>query len=236
MKSEINLTNIKAYLQGNLRKLAEEYGPDFIKMKQHIREQVMFRKDIANPDCISNKECTECGCGIPELFYADKQCGGKCYPYMMSKEDWEEYKKKLSNYTIENKIEKVEFPFNWENINFKAKVEDLSRLDKTSIDDIIYDAGDVIKGNNINYTFTVENNTGFNKRIINSNTTCNCTTLDPVIGKYIEDKSNIKIPVTVDTSNKKLLGNHSVIVELTYNNKTKTKLIINYKIKENELN
>ena len=61
-KHDITMKNIHAYLQGNLRMLAEQYGPDYLKMDPHIKEQIIFRMDVSNPECIQQKECKECHC------------------------------------------------------------------------------------------------------------------------------------------------------------------------------
>lgn len=81
---DITISNIKEYIKGNIRYLMDEYGEDFIKLDEHIKEQVIYRKSLANKQCIADGVC-KCNCTIPELFYADKTCSDNCYPEMMNK-------------------------------------------------------------------------------------------------------------------------------------------------------
>ena len=97
---DITLNNIKSFIQGNTRYLIEEFGGDFIQLEQHIQEQIIYRKSLANKECIELGVC-KCNCAIPELFYADKQCEDKCYPLMMNKLIWNNYKQNM-NLKIEN--------------------------------------------------------------------------------------------------------------------------------------
>jgi hypothetical protein len=235
-KKDINLKNIKAYVQGNLRYLTEQYGPEFLKMEPHIREQVMFRMDIANPECKKAKSCIKCGCDTPQLFYADKQCGGECYPKMMNKEEWKNYQKHLSNYSLENKIEIIEYPFDWEYVLTASELDskDISQEDETSISNMTYDMGDVKSGDILEHEFILKNNTKYTKRVIDAKASCNCTIIDNLIGKYMSVGEELVVPVKVDTKNKKKPGPKSILVELTFNNKSRTRLIIKFNILENE--
>lgn len=88
---DITLKNIKEYVKGNVRYLIDEYGNDFINLEEHIKEQVVYRKSIADKQCVQDGVC-KCNCTIPELFYADKSCNDKCYPEMMNKTMWNNYK------------------------------------------------------------------------------------------------------------------------------------------------
>jgi hypothetical protein len=81
---DVTLKNIKEYVKGNIRYLIDEYGNDFLNLEEHIKEQVVYRKSVANKQCIQEGVC-KCNCTIPELFYADKSCSDKCYPEMMNK-------------------------------------------------------------------------------------------------------------------------------------------------------
>lgn len=91
-KYNITAKNIFSFIQGNARKLIDRFGGDFIKLEDHIKEQIVFRDLNANPECKDKQECIHCGCPIPDLFYADKGCDLGCYPNMMSKEDWDKFK------------------------------------------------------------------------------------------------------------------------------------------------
>lgn len=94
---EITLKNIKAFIQGYLRKWLIDF---FQKKLEHINEQVEWRIDQVaekSPECLINLECKICHCKIPELFYADKPCSNKenpCYPSMRTKSEWTKFKNK----------------------------------------------------------------------------------------------------------------------------------------------
>lgn len=75
---------IMHYLKGMLRYRFFYFAP------LHIREQVIYR--YTKSKCTFEPRCTDCGCKIPQLFYADGQCGGECYPDMMNETDWVNYK------------------------------------------------------------------------------------------------------------------------------------------------
>ena len=87
--SDINLKNIKAYLQGNSRLL----GSKFDLVKEHIQEQVAWRAEICS-DCVAETKCKECGCSVPGKLYVTLSCNnGERFPDLMDKKEWEDYKK-----------------------------------------------------------------------------------------------------------------------------------------------
>jgi hypothetical protein len=45
-----------------------------------------------NQTCLKQGSCVICGCSTPQLQMADAACEGNCYPEMMSKENWDNYK------------------------------------------------------------------------------------------------------------------------------------------------
>jgi len=99
MSTEINLKNIKAYIQGNIRL----YIP--ILVRKHIEEQIEVRINSSKKECIANGECVICGCSTPGLQMADKSCAGNCYPEMLSKKDWLKLKQGfiVNNWRLTNK-------------------------------------------------------------------------------------------------------------------------------------
>lgn len=232
-KNNLTLKNIHAYLQGNLRYLAEQYGPEFIKAEPHIREQIMFRIDISNPKCIESKSCVECGCTVPNLMYADKQCGGECYPEMMNKEQWEDFKLSLRIYTLENKIDKVSYPFDWRAITammtYKEELEEKKKIVKPDSSYIIkgetIEIKNVKKPNPINHTFTIVNNNDITLFIKDVSTSCGCTSLSNITNQILLPNGSLEIPVQVNTTNK-AKGDHVFTVTLLMSNETKTKLTI----------
>jgi hypothetical protein len=87
---DINLKNVKAFLQAHYRIAIEDSLPE------HIKEQVIWRASQAEA-CTKNGKCLYCGCSTEdlELYYADIGCkkpDNPCYPDMMTKEQWDEYK------------------------------------------------------------------------------------------------------------------------------------------------
>jgi hypothetical protein len=88
--NQLTLSNIKGYIQGNLRKFLEDY-PGVIG--DHVYEQVQWRLGIMNEECLIKKECP-CECTCPQKQYEDRACEKNCYPDMMEEEDWELFKEK----------------------------------------------------------------------------------------------------------------------------------------------
>lgn len=100
MKTKINLKNIYAYIQGNIR-----YKLYYSKYKclrelipKYIREQIGYRINSMDKQCFINGSCKLCGCQTTHLQCADKACDKPCYPYMLSKIKWERVLKGLSVY------------------------------------------------------------------------------------------------------------------------------------------
>lgn len=77
------------YLQGMFRYWLYKNHPKYVR--KHIKEQYNYRLAIMNPSCLVEHQCVECGCKVPELQMAAKQCGGKCYPPMMDSKKWKKF-------------------------------------------------------------------------------------------------------------------------------------------------
>jgi len=89
---KINLENIIAYIQGNIRYQLYYSNWDFL-IKDHIKEQIDWRiNNKMDKECYSNGSCKMCGCETTHLQMANKSCDKPCYPVMMNKEDWTNYK------------------------------------------------------------------------------------------------------------------------------------------------
>jgi len=99
--SQINLSNIKGFLQGHYRMFKEEFGI----LEVHIGEQFDYRLGIMSEECIKNGECP-CECPFPAKQIEDRSCEKECYPDMMSKEDWESFKKEnnITKQSIQEKL------------------------------------------------------------------------------------------------------------------------------------
>jgi hypothetical protein len=92
MKAQINMPNILAYLQGNIRELC--YFKKNLKflIRKHIREQIQYRLYMMDDQCKKSGHCIICGCATPGLQMADKACDKPCYPAMVNKADWFTFK------------------------------------------------------------------------------------------------------------------------------------------------
>jgi hypothetical protein len=44
------------------------------------------------PECFNNGVCIKCGCTTTALQMANKSCNGECYPIMMDKKTWYQFK------------------------------------------------------------------------------------------------------------------------------------------------
>jgi hypothetical protein len=87
-KPEINLHNIKSFLEGNSKMLLAQAG----LQPQHIKEQIAYRMMICS-DCVKEGHCEFCGCDVPGKLYVSESCNkGEKFPDLMSRIDWELYK------------------------------------------------------------------------------------------------------------------------------------------------
>lgn len=101
-KAKINLKNIKRFLQGWYRyilyKLQKHEDPESLNLLPlHKQEQFRYRLQIMDKQCLADGKCKICGCETPQLQMIDDACEGKCYPNMMSKEEWDEFKRRNYN-------------------------------------------------------------------------------------------------------------------------------------------
>lgn len=87
------MTNIKGFLQGNYRLLADQF--EFIKPPEHIKEQAIWRLEEVkrkSPECYENGACQFCGCDIDGKVMEDRACEEGCYPIMMTAKEWTIFK------------------------------------------------------------------------------------------------------------------------------------------------
>ena len=87
------LKKIRWFIQGNRRKALIGTWFEFF-LPRHIVEQYNWRLTKADERCIKRKSCLACGCTMPAVALADKGCRANCYPAMMSKKVWKEFKTK----------------------------------------------------------------------------------------------------------------------------------------------
>ena len=89
--AKLNLKHIWAVLQSWFRSI--------LHVPSHIKEQIAWREyqvKTKSPRCWEEGNCIQCGCVIKEKIKSDMGCENEpyCYPEMMSKKHWKEYKTK----------------------------------------------------------------------------------------------------------------------------------------------
>ena len=87
-RKQINVRNVIAYAQGNVR--YRLYYHPLLKhlIPSHIREQIEFRINSMNQECYNTGSCVKCGCKTTALQMANKPCEGNCYPEMLNRKTW----------------------------------------------------------------------------------------------------------------------------------------------------
>lgn len=91
--AKITLSNIKGYIQGNFRKVLDDFG----ELPEHIVHQAKWRLNqvkIKSPKCYEEDKCQHCGCQISAKVFEDRGCSNDelCYPKMMNEIEWESFK------------------------------------------------------------------------------------------------------------------------------------------------
>lgn len=94
LKEKIKL--VYNYLLANYRYKLYDSKFKFL-IRQHIKEQYLYRLSITNKPCLYNGACVKCGCKIPQLQFSNLACEGYCYSEMLSKKRWEAYKELIKN-------------------------------------------------------------------------------------------------------------------------------------------
>lgn len=110
--SKINLTNILAYLQGNIR-YRLYYSRFKFMIRAHILEQIDFRIRFMKKECYENGQCVLCGCATTALQMADKACDAPCYPPIMGRGDWHYFKKGFGTYYKGDNVWIYTPPMSW---------------------------------------------------------------------------------------------------------------------------
>lgn len=90
--NQINLSNIKGFIQGNFRQMLDTFGG----LPEHIEEQAIWRLNQVkekSPECYINDKCSHCGCQVSAKIFEDRGCSAnKCYPPLMNEEEWNLFK------------------------------------------------------------------------------------------------------------------------------------------------
>lgn len=90
---KINIHSAKNYMVAQFRQWQSTMN--FLKCPEHIEEQSIWRLNqimFQSPECFIKGKCVDCGCDIVEKSFEDDACK-KCYPELMDKEQWKNYKK-----------------------------------------------------------------------------------------------------------------------------------------------
>jgi hypothetical protein len=88
--ARITLRNVWAVIQAFFRKKRRGLGG--FDLPDHLYEQIFWRRTVADPICWNQGVCKECGCEMIGKTMEDRGCDGKCYPDMMNKSEWKEFK------------------------------------------------------------------------------------------------------------------------------------------------
>lgn len=83
---------IKSFTEGNFRKFLLSFTITKKLVPLHIREQIEWRIKKMDQECLSNGACLMCGCATPGLQMANDMCDKPCYPEILSKEQWKDFK------------------------------------------------------------------------------------------------------------------------------------------------
>ena len=87
---KITFKKIFQFIEGNTKM----FGDALHLLSDHEKEQVAYRAMICKDECIQLGYCVYCGCKVPNKLYSTKSCNdGERFPDIMSKSDWETFKK-----------------------------------------------------------------------------------------------------------------------------------------------
>lgn len=117
LKGDYSLKEVADYIRGNVRYYC--YHKDHLRwlIALHIREQLVFRIDVMmNRECYLRGSCIKCGCSTTALQMTNATCKGNCYPSMMSRSQWKQFKRGGEVFTCKgvwrNKIVVNQFKYN----------------------------------------------------------------------------------------------------------------------------
>lgn len=86
----LNIKNIASFIQGNAKYFFNKY----VGLPKHIQEQVAYRLKKCKDDCLPQGKCKHCGCPPHKKAFVNKSCNkGERFPDLMSRIEWELYKK-----------------------------------------------------------------------------------------------------------------------------------------------
>lgn len=89
LKDIFNSKNIVSFIEGN----AKYFWDRWIGMPPHIKEQVRYRLEQCEDDCLVEGACIKCKCPPHKKAFAKNSCNPDRFPDIMNNEDWEQYKR-----------------------------------------------------------------------------------------------------------------------------------------------
>jgi|SRR5699024_3268563 len=93
-KDIFSIKNIYSFIEGNTKHYMEKFN----MLSSHIKEQVEYRLEKCKEDCVKTNKCIHCGCPTLKRVFVKRSCNnGERFPNLMSKEDWEEFKKAIED-------------------------------------------------------------------------------------------------------------------------------------------
>lgn len=221
-KYDITSKNIWAYIQGNTRKMMEEYGPDIFKSPQFIQEQIVWREVISNEECYKLGECTVCHCKMPDKLYSDKECEGGCYPEIMDEVKWNRFKQ-ICNREKLNMFERG-FDFN----SILDKMNNLNPLYYSTItNNGIIDLGKIKQGDIVESYFELFNPDEEPLIVNHINPSCSCITVTKP--NKIEKHEFGKLEFKINTSSKPLRKDE-VWLTVRYNETKRINLKVQFEV------
>jgi len=98
-----NLKDILYYFQGNVR-YQLFYSKFAFLLSKHIREQIELRIKTMDKTCYNTGSCVLCGCNTTALQMCNKSCDKPCYPRMLNKSEWNDFKTSSLVYIKETRL------------------------------------------------------------------------------------------------------------------------------------
>jgi len=224
---DITAKNVWAYIQGTGRKALSERYSDIFQSPQHIQEQIVWREVIANKECYTSGKCIHCKCKMPDKLYSDKGCDDGCYPEIMNRDAWNNFKQLCAR----NKSDMYNRKFDWETaLADMTSLGPVSFLSLISSDKASVHLGVGREGDILNHTFELFNPHQKKLTINHIQPSCHCTTAVPK-SYDIEPNEHGDIDIFVNTKDLEI-RDHEVWLTIRYNDIERISLQIIYTLKE----
>ena len=98
-----NFKDIFYYIQGNVR-YQLFYSKFVFLLPKYITEQITLRIKSMDKTCYSTGSCILCGCNTTALQMCNKSCEKPCYPRMLNRSEWRDFKSSSLIYIKETKL------------------------------------------------------------------------------------------------------------------------------------